>query len=64
MPIYDLECKQCNKTYELMMSYEKAKSAKCEVCGDVLFLNIGNTSFRLLGKDWSHSDLRPQIDWD
>lgn len=51
MPIYEYECKKCNKIFEQIVAYEKSKTAKCNTCNTKCKrIEISSGGFILKGK--------------
>ncbi len=56
MPIYEYQCRQCGKIYEVFQSANDEPLKKCKNClGDVTKL-ISNCSFQLKGTGWYVTD--------
>ena len=56
MPIYEYQCTQCGKIYEVFQSAKDKPLKKCKDClGEVTKL-ISNCSFQLKGTGWYVTD--------
>ncbi len=56
MPIYEYQCTQCGKIYEVFQSAKDEPLKKCKDClGEVTKL-ISNCSFQLKGTGWYVTD--------
>lgn len=56
MPIYEYECLNCSKEYEIMQKITDKPLSKCPECGGRLHKKISNTSFILKGTGWYATD--------
>jgi putative FmdB family regulatory protein len=56
MPIYEYECAQCKKHYEMMQRITEKPLKKCSNCDGDLKKIISNTSFVLKGTGWYATD--------
>jgi putative FmdB family regulatory protein len=56
MPVYEYECKTCQKTLEVMQRFDEPPLLTCESCGGELRKLISNTSFVLKGNGWYITD--------
>ena len=52
MPIYEYECAQCNKTFEVKQSITEAPLAACPDCGQPVRKLISASTFALKGGGW------------
>lgn len=52
MPIYEYECRQCNKTFEVRQSITEAPLSACPTCGEPVRKIISPSSFMLKGGGW------------
>ena len=52
MPIYQYECKKCNKIFEKYLPINFSENIFCEKCGDKLKKIISNSTFILKGGGW------------
>jgi putative FmdB family regulatory protein len=52
MPIYEYNCKKCNKHFEIVQKITDKPEAKCPVCGTPAKRLISQTSFALKGGGW------------
>ena len=58
MPIYEYECSQCQKTFDVIQKVDDPAPEKCEGCGATgsLAKKVSRSSFVLKGGGW-YSDL-------
>ena len=56
MPIYEYECTQCSKHFEIMQKISDDTLTRCRDCGGELKKLITNTSFVLKGSGWYVTD--------
>ena len=52
MPIYEYECKQCDKTFEVKQSITEAPLGACPDCGGPVRKLISASTFTLKGGGW------------
>jgi putative FmdB family regulatory protein len=52
MPIYEYECKKCQKRFEYQQSMKDPKKTTCEECGGELERVISPSGFVLKGGGW------------
>ncbi len=62
MPIYEYECTNCGKTFEIFQKIGDNPLAKCRVCGGELTKLISQCSFHLKGTGWYVTDYKKPID--
>lgn len=56
MPIYEYECLECEKTFEIMQKFSDEPLRICPECNGQLKKLISNTSFVLKGNGWYVTD--------
>jgi len=56
MPIYEYECCDCGREFEVMQKITDKPIARCEVCGGRVRRLISNTAFVLKGSGWYVTD--------
>ncbi len=62
MPIYEYECDQCKKTFEVRQSIKDAPLSTCPDCGQPVRKLISASSFLLKGGGWyadGYSNAKP-----
>lgn len=52
MPIYEYQCKDCKKTFEVFQKITDEPLTKCKDCGGKISRLISETSFSLKGGGW------------
>ena len=52
MPIYEYECEQCDKVFEVKQSITEAPLSTCQDCGHSVRKLISASSFMLKGGGW------------
>ena len=52
MPIYEYECRSCQKITEVKQSLSDPPLSTCEICGGEVSKIISQSSFRLKGGGW------------
>ena len=58
MPIYEYECSDCGREFEVMQKITDDPITCCEVCGGRVRRLISNTAFVLKGTGWYATDYR------
>jgi putative FmdB family regulatory protein len=56
MPIYEYQCDECGKQYEVMQKFSDEPLHTCPECGGALHKLISQTSFVLKGTGWYLTD--------
>jgi len=56
MPIYEYQCENCNRRFEVMQRMTEPLLATCEKCGGHVRRLISQTSFVLKGNGWYVTD--------
>ena len=56
MPIYEYQCENCNRRFEVMQRMTEPLLATCEKCGGHVRRLISQTSFVLKGGGWYVTD--------
>ena len=62
MPIYEYECTNCKKTFEIFQKMLDEPLTKCRVCGGALNKLISQCSFHLKGTGWYVTDYKKPVD--
>ncbi|MBA4416968.1 MAG: FmdB family transcriptional regulator [Syntrophus sp. (in: bacteria)] len=62
MPIYEYECDNCGKTFEIFQKIGDNPLNKCRVCGGALNKLISQCSFHLKGTGWYVTDYKKPVD--
>ena len=62
MPIYEYECKNCGKVFEIFQKIGDDPLAKCRVCEGDLNKLISQCSFHLKGTGWYVTDYKKPVD--
>ena len=52
MPVYEYECKGCNKVFEVQQKFSEAPLATCPECQAPVRKLMSMTSFQLRGGGW------------
>ena len=52
MPVYEYECGECSKVFEVQQRIAEAPLSMCPECGGALRKLISMTSFQLKGGGW------------
>jgi len=52
MPVYEYQCKQCNREFEYEQRMSDPEKTVCESCGGALDRLISRTAFHLKGGGW------------
>jgi len=59
MPIYEYECKACDKRSEFIQKFDSAPKRKCPRCGELKLKKvISRSSFQLKGSGWYETDFK------
>ena len=59
MPIYEYQCRTCNKQLEVLRKISDAPLVKCPACGeDSLRKKVSASAFRLKGDGWYETDFK------
>jgi putative FmdB family regulatory protein len=56
MPIYEYECPNCGKQYEIFQKFSDEPLSRCPECGGRVHKLISRTSFILKGTGWYVTD--------
>jgi putative FmdB family regulatory protein len=56
MPIYEYQCENCNRRFEVMQRITEPLLSTCEQCGGHVRRLISQTSFVLKGSGWYVTD--------
>ena len=56
MPIYEYQCENCSRRFEVMQRMTEPLVATCEQCGGLVRRLISQTSFVLKGGGWYVTD--------
>ena len=56
MPIYEYQCQNCSRRFEVMQRMTEPLLSTCEVCGGEVRRLISQTSFVLKGSGWYVTD--------
>lgn len=56
MPIYEYECLNCSKQFEVMQKFSDKPLRRCPACGGRVHKLISRTSFILKGTGWYATD--------
>jgi putative FmdB family regulatory protein len=56
MPIYEYQCENCNRQFEIMQRMTEPLLSTCEKCGGHVRRLISQTSFVLKGSGWYVTD--------
>ena len=62
MPIYEYECTNCGKIFEIFQKIGDDPLAECRVCGGALNKLISQCSFHLKGTGWYVTDYKKPVD--
>jgi putative FmdB family regulatory protein len=52
MPVYEYQCKACNREFEYQQRMSDPDKTTCEACGGTLERLISRTAFALKGSGW------------
>ncbi len=61
MPIYEYECLNCGKTFEVMQKINEKPQNKCIYCGGKVEKLISLSAFQFKGKGWYVTDYTNSI---
>jgi putative FmdB family regulatory protein len=53
MPVYEYQCQECSKTFELRQKFSDAPASECPSCGGEVKKLISSTAFTLKGGGWA-----------
>jgi putative FmdB family regulatory protein len=56
MPIYEYQCSQCGKKYEVLQRWNDADLKRCKFCKGKVSKLISPTTFHLKGSGWYATD--------
>ena len=56
MPIYEYQCTECGKIFEVFQSFKDEQLEKCNYCSGKVTKLISNCSFQLKGTGWYITD--------
>lgn len=62
MPIYEYQCTECGKSFEIFQKISDAPLAECKVCKGRLTKLISNCAFHLKGTGWYVTDYKKPVD--
>ncbi|MCX5804509.1 MAG: zinc ribbon domain-containing protein [Proteobacteria bacterium] len=62
MPIYEYECTDCGKRFEIFQRITDKPLSKCKFCKGPLSKLISSCSFRLKGTGWYATDYKKPVD--
>ncbi|OPY04907.1 MAG: Zinc ribbon domain protein [Syntrophorhabdus sp. PtaB.Bin184] len=62
MPIYEYQCTECGKTFEVFQKISDEPLTECKVCKGKLTKLISNCAFHLKGTGWYVTDYKKPID--
>ena len=62
MPIYEYECTECGKTFEIFQKMSDDPLTECRVCKGKLTKLISNCAFHLKGTGWYVTDYKKPVD--
>ncbi|MCX5816126.1 MAG: zinc ribbon domain-containing protein [Proteobacteria bacterium] len=62
MPIYEYECSNCGKRFEIFQKISDNPLRECKFCRGVLNKLISNCSFQLKGTGWYATDYKKPVD--
>lgn len=52
MPLYEYQCKSCDKTFELRQKFSDPPASECPTCGGQVEKLISQSGFALKGGGW------------
>jgi putative FmdB family regulatory protein len=58
MPIYEYECSECRKVFEVFQGITEEPLTKCKACGGRVNRLISQCSFQLKGTGWYVTDYK------
>jgi putative FmdB family regulatory protein len=62
MPIYEYECSNCGKRFEIFQKISDNPLRECKFCRGTLNKLISNCSFQLKGTGWYATDYKKPVD--
>ncbi len=62
MPIYEYQCMECGKTFEIFQKMTDDPLTRCKVCKGRLNKLISNCAFHLKGTGWYVTDYKKPAD--
>ena len=62
MPIYEYQCTECGKTFEIFQKMSDDPLTECRVCKGRLAKLISNCAFHLKGTGWYVTDYKKPVD--
>lgn len=62
MPIYEYQCTECGKTFEIFQKISDEPLTECKVCKGRLTKLISNCAFHLKGTGWYVTDYKKPVD--
>lgn len=62
MPIYEYQCTDCGKTFEIFQKISDEPLTECKVCKGRLTKLISNCAFHLKGTGWYVTDYKKPVD--
>lgn len=62
MPIYEYQCENCGKHFEIFQKIADAPLTECRVCKGKLSKLISQCSFHLKGTGWYVTDYKKPVD--
>lgn len=58
MPLYEYECANCAKVFEIMQKISEPALKGCPTCGKPVHKLVSRTSFQLKGTGWYATDYK------
>jgi putative FmdB family regulatory protein len=58
MPLYEYECQNCKKTFEIIQKFSDPALTACPTCGNPVQKLMSRTSFQLKGGGWYATDYK------
>lgn len=62
MPIYEYQCTECGKSFEVFQKISDDPLTECKVCKGRLTKLISNCAFHLKGTGWYVTDYKKPVD--
>jgi putative FmdB family regulatory protein len=62
MPIYEYQCTECGKNFEIFQKISDEPLTQCKVCRGRLTKLISNCAFHLKGTGWYVTDYKKPVD--
>ena len=62
MPIYEYQCAECGKTFEIFQKMSDEPLTRCRACKGGLTKLISNCAFHLKGTGWYVTDYKKPVD--